>query len=54
MPIVRIPHCLITQAWIMRFNLTYSEARCLTSPVLRQLSQCRTEEARRLLLGKSS
>ena len=48
------PPCPIVQAWRLRFGLTKSETPYnLTDRVCWQLSRCRSDEARRLILGVS-
>ncbi len=47
--------CPIREAWMLRFGLTYARpTREMAVQVLQQLSFCRSDEARRLLLGISS
>jgi hypothetical protein len=43
----------IRQAWQLRFGLSYRQARRLTDKMLWRLSQCRNDEARRIILGVS-
>jgi len=45
----------IAEAWAMRYHkqMTYSRTRLFTSGLCRQLSFCKTEEARRIILGVS-
>jgi hypothetical protein len=46
--------CHIRMAWRMRFNLSERQVRSyLTVEGMWQLSKCRSDEARRLLLGIS-
>jgi hypothetical protein len=46
---------MITQAWALRFGIPGSGNRykILTPEVCCQLSQCKDDEARRLILGRS-
>jgi hypothetical protein len=48
-------NCPIREAYILRFGIprTNRRVRWLTAPVLQQLGRCKTDEARRLLLGVS-
>lgn len=41
----------IRLAWTLRFSLTPRQSRDLNCLFMKQLSQCRSDEARRLLLG---
>jgi hypothetical protein len=55
---VSIPTCsppdrAIRLAWTMRYNLPRKLSWSLTNAFMRQLSMCRSDEARRLLLGIS-
>jgi len=43
----------IVQAWSQRFGLTKKQIAMMTDGDYWQLSQCRSDEARRLLLGIS-
>jgi hypothetical protein len=46
------PGCPIREAWTMRFNLPQvNDRRVMTDSICRQLSFCRDDEARRLILG---
>ena len=42
------------QAWKMRFGLGDAQAKALTEQLMRQLSFCKSDEARRIILGKSA
>jgi hypothetical protein len=49
-----VPKDLVRQAWSMRYEKqTTHPARWLSEAMMAQLSFCRSEEARRLLLGLS-
>jgi hypothetical protein len=46
------PHCLIRQAWKLRYGLSKRVAQYLMSDALMcQLSHCKSDAARRLTLG---
>lgn len=45
------PEDLERSAWAERFGLTRKQRRMLTDAMLRQLCRCRSNEARKLLLG---
>jgi hypothetical protein len=53
-PVGRPPD-LVREAWAMRFGITYRvhNAGDLTDALLKQLSFCRSDEARRIILGVS-
>lgn len=43
------------QAWALRYGIgTIRSLRQLTTPLMCQLSCCKSDECRRLILGKSS
>lgn len=45
----------VRDAWAIRFNLTRKQRACLLNVrMCQQLSMCKSDEARRLLLGCSS
>ena len=45
---------LVREAWMLRFGLTYEHARReLSDSLIAQLSYCRSDECRRLILGIS-
>ncbi len=46
------PACPIVEAWALRYKLTVIQRkRLLTNRLCWQLCQCRSEEARRIILG---
>ena len=45
---------LVSCAWGLRYSLTRKQRKLLTVSMCWQLCQCRTDEARRLLVGVSS
>lgn len=47
------PHCLVRKAWKMRFDLGNHQAKYLSERDMCQLSYCKTDECRRLILGIS-
>jgi hypothetical protein len=51
-PVGRPPD-LVRDAWMQRFGLTEREAKELSDPVMFQLAHCATDEARRIILGKT-
>jgi hypothetical protein len=45
---------MVREAWMLRFGLSYHHPdQWLPDNLLWQLSRCRDDEARRLILGKS-
>ena len=49
----KIRQSLIHEAWAMRYGIRKGskQYRWMTSNIIRQLSECKSEEARRLILG---
>lgn len=46
--------CMVREAWVLRFNIEATRPhRLLNDKVMCQLSMCRSDEARRLILGVS-
>ena len=44
------PHCPIKEAYAERFNLSEKSRRNLSSRLIKQLSLCKSDEARNLIL----
>ena len=51
-PVGRPPD-LVAQAWALRYGMTVMQCYRLSDLLMRQLSFCKTEEARRIILGIS-
>jgi hypothetical protein len=47
------PPCMIRRAWVMRYNLTERQAKDMSESLMLQLSQCKGDSQRRLILGIS-
>jgi hypothetical protein len=43
----------LREAYTMRYGLSQKQRKSLTPPLLNQLQACKSEEARRLILGVS-
>lgn len=50
----RGPKVGVRTAWAMRYSLTHKQRAQLTPALMAQLSYCKTDACRRLILGKSS
>lgn len=44
------PVCLVREAWTLRYNLTPKQRSKLTEALMAQLSFCKSDSARRLIL----
>ena len=47
------PPDLVSEAWTLRFGLTERQSKELTQALMAQLSFCKSDEARRIILGVS-